>query len=344
MPAFPYPCIITVFLVRILFPLYSMIIFLHGEDSFLVSRRKQALMKAFEKKYSDAEFFVFDFEDQSSLEDIKRAFGSAEGGLFSSAKMVVFLHPMSLPDAGENMCIEFLKQQKQSDDKKTILLFVQNGKIKKTNSVIKVLQKVADTEEMYSAHSPKEEITFAKKELKEIAPDVEFSPRALSLFLLLTAGNSARRISEIEKLASYKGSGIIEEDDVRLLVESPEENVIFSALDALGRGDTRQALVLFHREAKKSEGAFPILSMCAWQVRRILLVREAYDRGIRRAGDIASVAKLPPFVVQKMLGSIQNFPLERAKKGLSLLSELDSDLKRGRKDPAVALDLFIWKF
>jgi DNA polymerase III delta subunit len=103
-------------------------------------------------------------------------------------------------------------------------------------------------------------------------------------------------------------------------------------------------LFLFHREASGAEGAHPVLAMCAWQARRLLLVREMRDKGMRHAQDIAAETKLPPFAVEKMLGTIDHFPLARIKKGLSLLSDFDTELKQGGRDPLVALDLFIWKF
>jgi DNA polymerase III delta subunit len=98
------------------------------------------------------------------------------------------------------------------------------------------------------------------------------------------------------------------------------------------------------REAAGAGGPHSILAMCAWQARRLLLVREALDKGRERAADIAAETKLPPFAVQKMLGTINNFPLARIKKGLGMLSDFDTEFKRGGMDPSVALDLFIWKF
>lgn len=90
--------------------------------------------------------------------------------------------------------------------------------------------------------------------------------------------------------------------------------------------------------------AYQILSMCAWQVRRLLLIREAFDQGVRNPRDIASRTKLPPFTVQKALPTIQHFSLARMKKGLGLLSEIDTALKQGKANPLVSLDLFVWKF
>ena len=320
-----------------------MIFFLHGEDGFRVNERRSVFQKTFDKKYPGAEFFVFDFEDQGTPDDVKRATSACEEGFFATQKMVMFLHPFALGETQEKLLLNFLERFVKKTDAETTLLFVNPGKIKKTHPLAKFLVKHADKEETIGKLEEKNVSAHVKKELAAIDEKASFSREALQIFIL-SMGTSTERIrTELEKLAMYKPGGVFEPEDVRLLVGSTPENVIFEALDALGRGDKKRALLLFHREASSSESAFPLLSMCAWQARRLLQVRELFDRGVRRAGDIASQTKLPPFAVQKMLSTINNFPLSRIKNGLSTLSQFDTQLKTGGMDPLVALDLFIWK-
>lgn len=321
-----------------------MIIFLHGEDEFLVGRRKRMLMRAFVKKYTTAEVFVFDFEDQGTPQDVRRALDACEGGLFAAEKMVVFLHPFVLGETSEKLMAKFLEEQIVTLPEKTILLLVHTGKIKKTHALTKLLLAKMDKEEVYDTLSGRAIENLVTKELALFNGQVQFDAQALQLFLTFTNGNTARQMSELEKLATFKGEGVITEGDVRELLEAPNESLIFNALDALGRGDRKQALLLFRQETKKSDGVFPVLSMCAWQVRRLLLVRDAWDHGIRRASDITAATKLPPFTVQKALATIEHFPLPRLKQGLALLSDIDTNLKQGKADPEVSLDLFVWKF
>ena len=321
-----------------------MILFLHGEDKFLVGRRKRALVSAFVKKYAAAEVFVFDFEDQGGVTDVKRALGACEGGLFAAEKMVVFLHPFVLGEAAEKILIDFLKEHAAVLPEKTILLFVHDGKIKKTHPLTKQLLAKMDKEEVYDALDGKALQNFIEKELAFFNDQVRFESEALRMFLALTEGDMTRMISELEKLATFKSTGVIGREDIDMLLSLPEEQNIFQALDALGRGDRKQALFLFRKESSHAEGVFPVLSMCAWQVRRLLLVREAYDRGIRRPSDVAAATKLPPFTVQKAMATIESFSLSRLKHGLALLSDIDTAFKQGKADPEVSLDLFVWKF
>lgn len=321
-----------------------MILFVHGEDAFLVGRRKRALVSAFVKKYQNAEIFTFDFEDQGTTQDVKRALDACEGGLFANEKMVVFLHPFSLGEAGEKLLVQFLKERAAGLPERTILLFVESGKIKKTHPVMKVLLAKMDKEEIYDILDERALRNLIIKELALLNERVSFEASALPLFLTLTEGDTARMMSELEKLAMFKNEGVITGEDIETLCALPGENNIWNALDTLGRGDRKQATLLFRREAEKGEGVYPVLAMCAWQVRRLLLIREAFDRGIRRPSDIASATKLPPFTVQKAMAGIETLPLSRLKHGLVLLSDIDTALKQGKADPEVSLDLFVWKF
>lgn len=321
-----------------------MIFFLHGEDAFRVNERRSVFQKTFAKKYPQAEFFVFDFEDHGTSDTVRQSLAVCEEGLFATRKMVTFLHPFALDGVQEKLLLDFLGRFIKKTDTGTALLFVNPGKIKKTHPLAKFFAKHADKEENIEKLEEKNITSYVKRELALIDAEASFSSLALELFIL-SLGTATQNIrTELQKLSTFKPGGVFEAEDIRLLVGPAEEVVIFEALDSLGRGDKKRALLLFHREAAGSEGAYPLLSMCAWQVRRLLQVRELFDRGVQRAPEIARETKLPPFAVQKMLGTINNFSPRRIKNGLSLLSQFDTELKVGTMDPLVALDLFIWKF
>lgn len=320
-----------------------MILFLHGKESFLVNRRRSALEKAFLKKYPGGEVFLFDFEDQGSLEDVRKAIGACEAGLFASPKLVMWLHPFVLPENTEKMLVDFVKQFGKSETETTLLL-VEPEKVKKSHPLTKALEKVEAKEEVFEALASQEITTLVKRELHALDPKMSFSPEALQTFVASVGTDVARVVSELEKLASYKAGEVIETKDVLEMVESGSESALFDALNALARGDTSRALFLFHFEAMKPEGAYPLLSMCAWQMRRMLIIKEAFESGMRRAGDIARVTKLQPFAVEKMLPLLSSLSLPRIKEGLVTLSQFDTELKQGRMDPYVALDLFIYRF
>ena len=321
-----------------------MILFLHGQDDFLISRRKRALVEAFTKKYAGGEVFVFDFEDARRPEDVRRALDACGGGLFATEKMIVFLHPLALEETAQKQVAGFLKEEAKALPERTILLFVETGKWKKSDPLAKALMATFDKEEVYDPLTGPALGRFVDKELALFNPLVRFDGPGRERFLALLGENGATLLTELEKLATFRKEGVITREDVELLIARPEEEGIWQALDALGRGNQHTALLLFRREGEKSEGVYPVLSMCAWQVRRLLLVREAWDKGIKRPADIVSATKLPSFTVQKALSVIEHLTLPRLKRGLALLSDIDTNLKQGKADPEVSLDLFVWKF
>ena len=320
-----------------------MLLLIHGEDTFRVNERRLVLQRAFVKKYPQAEVFIFDFEDQGTVDDVRRALGACEGGLFTTQKMVIFLHPFELGAASEKLLLDFLENLVEKTETDVTSLFVSPGKTKKTHPLARFLAKHA-TEEVFGKLEEKAVTAHIRRELALIDAAAGFTHEALRIFIASVGTDTARIRNELGKLATFKPGGTFEAADVLLLVGAVPEHAIFEALDALGRGDKKRALLLFHREASGPEGAHPILAMCAWQARRLLLVREAFDRGIQRVPDVAAETKLPPFAVQKMFGTIGALPLARIKRGLAMLSDFDTELKTGGMDPHVALDLFVWKF
>lgn len=284
-----------------------MIYFLHG-DPFLVHERQRVFQKTFAKKYPQAEFFVFDFEDQRTPTDVHRALAACETGLFVAPKMVTFLHPFALEETGEKLLVDFLKIFVEKSETDIALLFISPGNIKKAHPLARWLAQYADKEEILEKPAAKNMPLYVKRELSRIDLKASFSREALAVFVDFVGTDIARIQTELAKLTTFKPASIFEVSDVLLLVSSLPENTVFEALDALCRGDKGQSFLLFSRATSDPAGIYPLLAMCAWHVRRLLSVREAFDGGLRRAGDIATHTKLPLFAVQKILKVTPSFP------------------------------------
>ncbi len=323
-----------------------MMYFLHGEDDVRVGERRRELTDGFRKKYPAGEVQIFDFEDNGTPEAIRLACSACDPGLFSVPKLVIWLHPCT-PKEGETALKEFLTRFAKENPKDISLLAIVPGKIKKTHPVAATLLKKADRTE---ALMPLTGAALEQHALSVLAGfDAKLSIGRPALASLLKAvGNDAFRLKqELARLAAYRGTGMITSEDVAVFLRPSAETTVFQALDALSRGERERALVTFAQEQAgddRSDAVYGLLSMCAWQVRRLIQIREAYDQGNRESGSIARVTKLPPFAVQNALRSIDRLPLDRLIAGLSLLADMDAALKIGELDPGVALDTFVWKF
>lgn len=323
-----------------------MLYFLYGEDEVRIGDRRRELLEGFRKKYPNGEIQIFDFEDSGTPETIRSACSACEQGLFMIPKLIVWLHPFALKE-GEDALKKFLTRFLKEPPSDTSLLVLASGKIKKTHPVASLLLKKSDRiEEMEPLQGAQLE-RYILTSLRAFDASLSIGRSALGILTKAVGSDMLRLKQEISRLAAYRGIGVVTNEDVLLFLRSGSETTVFQALDAMSRGEKQRALLLFAEEQageSKHEAVYGLLSMCAWQLRRLIQIREAFDRGIRDAAGIARETKLPPFAVQNALRSLGGLPLSRLTSGLILLADMDAAMKIGELDPGVALDTFVWKF
>src|SRR5690242_20275859 len=163
--------------------------------------------------------------------------------------------------------------------------------------------------------------------------------------LVESLGDDLRMLaSEIDKLGTYVGeSGEIGLDDVRALTPVARQSKVFDLTDALARRDTSAALALLHELLANGESPLGIVSLTAFQTRSLMQVKLLSDRGMP-AHQIASVAGIAPFVVEKSLRLARRFTFSQLEAAHRTLLEIDTSLKRSRMTPELALDLLVLEF
>lgn len=313
--------------------------FLFGKERFLVERRTREIRDDFLRRFAEGGVAAFDFEEAREYTAIK---ASAGGGLFAVPQCVIIKNPLSVPESEREQwkrTVEWLGEQNDIE-----VIFAEPRAVKKTDTLATFLLKQSQQKEELTLLSGSALRVLAVETLAKCDPAARFDRGAVEKLLLNTGSDAEGLIHEVEKLASYKAGGRIEVADVDALSIGVTASDIFAALDMLARGDRAGATELFRREESRAEDVYAILSMCAWQVRQLLIVREAYDIGARRAVDIASRTGISSFVAEKLLRVAERFPMSRLRSGIALLAENDVAMKTGMILPEVALDLFIWKF
>ena len=329
----------------------SMLIFFSGSDGYRSRTKVRELKTEYLKKNPGGTgLFEIDFEavaDQRSL--IKRLKEMLESqGLFATKKFVVARGVFSLKTAERESFQKFLETRPDilEKDSPMILLIWETGMAKKTEVLFKFLQKQASLIQSFDTLTGVALERFALVFLKQLDPPTTITRPALVELLSEVRSDLFRLDAELIKLANYAGEQTITSEMVHLLV--PQESLhdaIWGALDAVASGDVRLATRLFTVRLEAGENALGMLALCAWQLRQIALVVDAYHaQGARDERAIAQVTGLKPFVIGKFLRRVQLFTPERIRKGFSLLSELDAGAKAGGLDPTLALELFVMRF
>ncbi len=144
--------------------------------------------------------------------------------------------------------------------------------------------------------------------------------------------------SELGKLLVYDPH--ITKTTIELLTEKTPQSTVFELLDAAFAGNSKHAMQLYREQRMQKVEPQAIIAMLAWQLHTLALAKTA---GQRSADDIASQAKLNPYVVRKTQSLAKNITLAQTKDLISDLLDIDLKSKSITIDLDEALQLYILK-
>lgn len=315
-----------------------MIIYLYGSEHALLLQEKQRLVREFQKKYPQATTLVFDVEDAGdSVFDQYRS--QSQPGLFEAKKLIVLLNPGALDAAKTKKLISFLEVQAENPD--IVHIVVDPRKAKKSDALQKALVKLAQTTKEFSTVTERDYTALIRNIESEYERTGDLEKAAERALRERTGTDMERLQSELAKLFLYKPTGKITLEDVEALVQKAMEIKVFDALDSLASEQKENALRQFRALLNESD-IYQLVGMCAWQLRRMIQVAALAETGQTNSAAIAKETGLPPFVVQKMLRYSNQFTTKRLVRGMKLLSDLDVDLKQGKRDGQGVIEAFVF--
>jgi DNA polymerase III delta subunit len=317
-----------------------MIALVTGPDLYLLLKQKRALKSAFLSKNSTGQTTEFDFSDDASARRLKSVFEASEVDLFSQAKCIVLNQPSLLIEAARTELLKEIADKKNTLD----WIIIEEGNLKKTELYTKALLALPEVL-LYQCDIPSDDARrkIVQSVLGENGNRVSFEREAERVFMERVGKDTAKLYSELEKVLVYKETGQVSISEVEMLLEPALEDTAFLALDVLARGDQKQAALLFRNALLWKKDALPILGLCVWQIRQLIMLREAYDQGIRQDRMLAEASGVSPFVASKLARVLGEFPLERLRRAHATIRGFDSDIKRGLIDQGTAIDLLAWK-
>lgn len=312
-----------------------------GTDTFRMLSQAKALEHNFFRSHSDGERLVLDLEEKWDEEVRSRLVSTLSPGLFATPHFVLIRGGEVLEEKSGAALADILKGRDSSVS--IVFTYALGGKKKLPKWWVALAQEQGSEEKTFAPFSPAECGQYIEAILKNFDPALTIEPSAKTFLVEALVHDTGRLTQELERLALLAEDGKITRRAVEEHIFSNREAVTFQALDALVRGDRARAIALFRREEKEPDAPFALLGLCAWQVRRLIAIKELAEEG-RSAADIARELKTSPYPIQKTLPLAGRFSVERLKHALTLLADFDQALKTGRIQPGVALDLFIWKF
>lgn len=173
----------------------------------------------------------------------------------------------------------------------------------------------------------------------------EIRPGAAEAIASVVNDDLLRADNELCKLVAYvNGERPISEDDVAALTPYVPEANVFEMVDALATGNGARALQLVQQslhEDPKDPG-FRLFALITRQFRLLLMTRDHIaGGGGSQAPAIAKALGVHPFAAGKLARQSRRFRIEQLDAILKHLQRADQDMKTGRIQPRLALDLLV---
>lgn len=175
--------------------------------------------------------------------------------------------------------------------------------------------------------------------------DAEITPQAAQAVASVVSDDLRRADNELYKLVCYvNGAHPIHEEDVAALTPYVPEANVFEMVDALANGDGSRALRLIHQALHDNprDPGFGLFGLIVRQFRLLLMVSDHLNQG-GGAGNqaIAKALAVHPFVAGKIAQQSRAFTTEQLDAILKRLQRYDQDMKTGRIEARLALDLLV---
>ncbi|MDA1474772.1 DNA polymerase III subunit delta [Bacillus changyiensis] len=316
---------------------------LYGKETFLlqetVHRIRQAVV---DEETKDFNLSVFDLEEDS----LELAIEDAETFPFMGERRLVivknpsFLTAEKKKEKHEHNLGVLEAYITQPAPYSVFVMLAPYEKLDERKKLTKLLKKHAYMVEAKELNG-KETADFIKNLAKSEGKQIE-TEAAEELVILCNASLSSID-QEIKKLSTYIGErDLIALDDVKKLVARGLEQNIFELINKIVNRNRTEALQIFYDLLKQNEEPIKMMALIVNQFRLILQTKYFSQQGYGQK-QIASNLKVHPFRIKLALDQAKLFSEEELKNIIEQLAIMDYEMKTGKKDKQLLLELFLLK-
>lgn len=318
---------------------------MYGVEQYLVNWA----VESFVKKYVNPACISMDYvvldEGEASVDKIIEACETFS--MFSEKRVVLVRNfkPLKNDSArGYGQAeIEKLCQYIESPNQGTIVIFTEE-EVKASTAMVKALKKYGKVYDF--AQLGKAELTsFARKRFK--AAGVDISPRMLSL-LIETTGYRNRESeyrlfnfeNDIAKIIALSDGISIVESDITQTVNGDMDKFVFDMLDGISNGQKDKAFSILYNMIHSGASAFAIVGAIVSHFELMLAVKQLRQDGM----DLGSIHKRlggSEFRLKKMIPYANKYSVDKLKRTLSDIYEVERNIKMGILTEQMALEMFI---
>lgn len=303
---------------------------LYGEERYLKSSYKNRMKEA----VIGDDTMNFSYFEGKGL-DLDEVIRLADTMPFFAERRLIIIEDSGLFKSAADKLVEYLAQMPDT----VCLLFVESEVDKRS----RLFKRVKDLG--YAAEMTRQDASqlagwagaILKKDGKKI------TGKTMELLLDMTGDDMENIRMELAKLVSYTlGRDVITDDDVLAVCTVHVTNKIFDMVTAIVCRRPEKAMDLYEDLLALKEPPMRILFLIARQFNQLLQVKELMGKGLDKKA-IAARLKLPPFVAGKIMPQARQFSREQILSYVKLCVDTEEDVKRGRLQDRLAVELLIVK-
>ncbi|MBA2938185.1 DNA polymerase III subunit delta [Paenibacillus sp. CGMCC 1.16610] len=296
-----------------------------------------SLIEPEHKEFAVSKFDLSEISLSSVLEDAETL------PFMVPKKLVIAKNALFFTGAKESTKIEHhldrLTDYLKSPAEHTVVVFtVDADKLDERKKIVKALKDIEAAVPFLSL-SPEELQQWVAARARQRG--FSFTGEATDKLILYTGGNLQSLSAEIEKISLYVGAGSEATTDVidQLVARSTEQNV-FILIEDIVNVRLDRAFVILEELLKQREEPIKIAALIARQFRIMLQVKELSKQGYSQQ-QMASQIGLHPFAVKVAEGQARKYNIEKLSAIMSQLADLDFQMKTGKIDKVLGLEMFL---
>lgn len=309
-----------------------MIYILYGTVDYLINKYTNKIID--DNKVGEFDINKYDLTNTSLTDIINDA---SSMSLFSEKKVIIVNNAYIFTGSNKKNIeqnIDELENYVNNNNENTILIFiVNNEKLDERKKITKLIKKNGIVKDFNTIDN----ITL----VKNLFDSYSISIDNIKYLIERVGDDTTLLASEIEKIKTYKDKDLnITKDDITKLTTKSLEVNNFKLIDAIIKKDKALALSLYQERLKLNEEPIAIIISLANQIRIMYQVKQLYLNGYTE-NNIASILKIHPYRVKLAAQNSKKYDSDILLNYISKLANLDINIKNGKIDKKLGLELFI---
>lgn len=258
-------------------------------------------------------------------------------------KIIILKNPKFLTKAATTSKEDtksFIKYLKNPIDTTILMIDATNLVISQTNEIYKMLRNVAKIID----YPEPEEIELKGWIVRSFdSNNIDIKDDALNLLLEYIGDDQPRLATEIEKLTAYIGKGgTIRQSDIRLLVSKDVSNEVYHLIKAIIQKDLDQTYAIYSNLITHTKDALTIIALISNKFKELISTYKLLKYGYSQS-DIAKFYNVTTGKAYYLVQEAKAFKLSDLEYYIEKLAELDYQIKSGKMDKNIGLELLLLK-